>query len=98
MTMKAVPFKSFDTVPKMFTKKKCNEKIETIYQMKKRPECVKVTKNNCVTKWDYDQNGNQVSFSNLEVFWQIANSEVLWQNDTENVSQFRDFATDCIEI
>ena len=62
MTMKAVPFKSFDTVSKMFTKKNCNEKIEYIYLMKKRPECVKLTKNNCVTKWDYDQNGNQVTF------------------------------------
>ena len=61
MSMEAVEFKSFELVQKHFTKKNCTLTSEMQYQIKKRPECVKVKKNNCVTNWDYDVQGNKVS-------------------------------------
>ena len=65
MTMEAVKAKSLEIVQKMFTEKKCKQTIVTDYQVKKRPECVLVTKKNCVTKWDHDEKGNKVSFCHV---------------------------------
>ena len=68
MSMEAVNFKSFELVQKQFTKKNCTLTNEMQYQIKKRPECVKVKKNNCVTNWDYDSQGNKVSIFQIQVY------------------------------
>jgi len=38
----------------------CEEIKENVKHKKKLPECKTVTKDNCVTEWDHDENGNKV--------------------------------------
>jgi len=47
-------------VPRQFTPKECVTKRETIPHHKMVPECRNVTKRNCVTLWETDENGKQV--------------------------------------
>lgn len=61
MLMESTPYKSFKMVPKVFNKKICNETTEFIPHTKMMPECKNVTKQNCVTKWETDADGKQVS-------------------------------------
>ena len=61
MRMDVTPYKSFEMVPKKFKKKTCKEGTDIIQHTKMMPECKNVTKQNCVTKWETDANGNQVS-------------------------------------
>ena len=35
--------------------------MDTVQHTKMMPECRNVTKQNCITKWEEDENGNQVS-------------------------------------
>lgn len=61
MTMEATPYKSYEMVPKTYTKKVCSEGMDTVQHTKMMPECRNVTKQNCITKWETDDEGNQVS-------------------------------------
>ena len=54
-------------VPKTFYKKICNETTEFIPHTKMMPECRNVTKQNCVTKWETDAEGKQVSAATLPI-------------------------------
>merc|ERR1712096_356644 len=38
----------------------CEEVKEAVKHKKKLPECKQVTKNNCLTDWNVDENGNKV--------------------------------------
>lgn len=60
MTMEATPYKSYEMVPKTYTKKVCSEGMDTVQHTKMMPECRNVTKQNCITKWETDDEGNQV--------------------------------------
>merc|ERR1712096_591737 len=43
-----------------FAMRDCEEVKEAVKHKKKLPECKQVTKNNCLTDWDVDANGNKV--------------------------------------
>ena len=46
--------------PKLFVEKSCYQGKKTIPHQKLLPECRNVTKQNCVTLWETDNNGEQV--------------------------------------
>ena len=46
--------------PKLFVEKSCYQGKKTIPHKKQFPECRNVTKQNCVTLWETDENGEQV--------------------------------------
>ena len=46
--------------PKLFVEKSCYQGKKTIPHKKLFPECRNVTKQNCVTLWETDENGEQV--------------------------------------
>ena len=46
--------------PKLFVEKSCYQGKKTIPHKKLFPECKNVTKQNCVTLWETDDNGQQV--------------------------------------
>merc|ERR1719328_3961 len=58
--MEETPYKSFETITKQFQKKTCKEGMDVVQHTKMMPECRNVTKQNCITKWETDENGNQV--------------------------------------
>ena len=60
MVMENTPYKSFKMVEKPYEKIECQEGMDTVKHQKMMPECRNVTKQNCVTKWETDENGNQV--------------------------------------
>jgi len=43
-----------------FAHQNCKEVTTKVDHTKKVPECKKITKNNCVTDWEVDSNGNKV--------------------------------------
>ena len=45
---------------KDFQYKDCQEENYSVKHKKKLPKCREVTKDNCVTDWDIDENGNKV--------------------------------------
>ena len=47
--------------PKRFIEKACTQAKKTIPHKKLLPECKNVTKQNCVTNWETDKYGNQVT-------------------------------------
>ena len=47
--------------PKLFVEKSCYQGKKTIPHKKLFPECKNVTKQNCVTLWETDENGQQVN-------------------------------------
>ena len=49
--------------PKLFVEKSCFQGKKTIPHQKLLPECKNVTKQNCVTLWETDNNGEQVNFN-----------------------------------
>ena len=61
MIMENTPYRSYKMVDKEYNKKTCTEGMKTVQHTKMMPECKNVTKQNCVTKWETDENGNQVS-------------------------------------
>ena len=61
MGMQGTPYKLCVPVQKNFTEKGCKEIPEVRHHQKMMPECRNVTKQNCVTKWETDENGKQVS-------------------------------------
>jgi len=60
MEMEVTPYKSYEMVPQIFKKKVCKEGMDVVQHTKMMPECRNVTKQNCITKWETDENGNQV--------------------------------------
>ena len=57
---------------KKFIEQGCTQGKKTIPHTKLLPECRNVTKQNCVTLWETDADGKQVSTSgNLEKSWKI---------------------------
>merc|ERR1712110_983137 len=46
--------------PKLFVEQTCKTSAKTVPHIKKVPECRNVTKQNCVTLWETDEQGNQV--------------------------------------
>jgi len=60
MIMENTPYRSFKMVEKEYNKMVCKEGMKTVQHTKMMPECKNVTKQNCVTKWETDEEGNQV--------------------------------------
>ena len=60
MLMENVPYKSFEVVQKLSKKKVCTAGMDIVKHTKMMPECRNVTKQNCITKWETDENGKQV--------------------------------------
>ena len=61
MVMEPTPYKSFKMVEKPYDRKECKPgPLKTVKHNKYFPECKNVTKQNCVTKWETDENGKQV--------------------------------------
>jgi len=73
MTMEEVPFKSYDMVKGTYITKKCTESSEVIQHTKSAPECKDVTRQNCITKWEIDEEGNKVWAGNEDC------EDVTWQ-------------------
>ena len=46
--------------PKLFVEKTCNQGTKTVPHIKMVPQCKNVTKQNCVTLWERDEQGNQI--------------------------------------
>ena len=47
--------------PQLFQEKSCYQGQKTIPHQKLLPECKNVTKQNCVTLWETDDDGSQVT-------------------------------------
>ncbi len=61
MVMLPTPYKTFEMDQSgRFPVRECNETTEKIKHTKMMPECRNVTKQNCVTNWETDADGNQV--------------------------------------
>ena len=61
MTMEVETYKGNEVVQKTFEKKLCQEAMDVVQHTKMMPECRNVTKQNCITKWETDEDGNQAS-------------------------------------
>ena len=61
MTMESATYKSHEMVPKTIKKKVCSEGMDIVQHTKMMPECRNVTKQNCISKFETDENGNQAS-------------------------------------
>ena len=61
MDMEAVEYKSFKFEDRFLPVEKCTQGIDIQKHKKKRPVCKDVTKQNCVTKWEINANGQKVS-------------------------------------
>merc|ERR1712183_291409 len=59
-TMEVETYKGNEVVQKTFEKKLCQEAMDVVQHNKMMPECRNVTKQNCITKWETDEDGNQV--------------------------------------
>ena len=60
MLMENVKYRSFEVVQKPFTPKECTAGMDIVKHTKMMPECRNVTKQNCITKWETDEDGKQV--------------------------------------
>lgn len=60
MSMDATPYKTFKMVPQTYKKKVCKEGMDVVKHTKMMPDCYNVTKQNCITKWEEDENGKKV--------------------------------------
>lgn len=63
--MEPTTYKSFEMNEKIFEKKVCTDGMDVVKHKKMLPECQNVTKQNCVTKWVYDDNKQPASAINL---------------------------------
>ena len=61
MSMESAPYKSHEMVPKTIKKKICEEGMDVVQHTKMMPECRNVTKQNCISKYETDAEGNEVS-------------------------------------
>ena len=60
MGMEEQQYSETELAPKLFVEKSCYQGKKTIPHKKLFPECKNVTKQNCVTLWETDDNGQQV--------------------------------------
>merc|ERR1712226_543314 len=60
MDMEAQPYLTFEMVQKNYFNKVCTEGMATVQHLKMMPQCKNVTKQNCITNWETDEDGNQV--------------------------------------
>ena len=60
MKMELTPYITCEDYPKRFKKLECENGTHPTHHVKMMPECKNVTKQNCVTKWETDDNGEQV--------------------------------------
>jgi len=60
MSMESAPYKSHEMVPKTIKKKICEEGMDVVQHTKMMPECRNVTKQNCISKYETDAEGNEV--------------------------------------
>merc|ERR1711944_44697 len=58
--MEVETYRGNEVVQKTFEKKLCQEAMDVVQHTKMMPECRNVTKQNCITKWETDEDGNQV--------------------------------------
>ena len=65
MTMEVETYRGNEVVQKTFEKKLCQEAMDVVQHTKMMPECKNVTKQNCITKWETDEDGNQASNFNF---------------------------------
>jgi len=60
MTMEELPYKSHVMVPKTIKKKVCSEGMDVVQHTKMMPDCRNVTKQNCISTFTTDEQGEQV--------------------------------------
>ena len=84
MTMDPTPYKSFDMVTKTFNKRVCKEGMDVVQHTKMMPECRNVTKQNCITKWETDEDGNQASNFFLFILFFIIIQGYFFTHDSES--------------
>jgi len=60
MGMEEQQYSQTELAPKLFVEQTCKTSAKTVPHIKKVPECRNVTKQNCVTLWETDEQGNQV--------------------------------------
>ena len=60
MGMEEQQYSQTELVPKLFVEQTCKTSAKTVPHIKKVPECRNVTKQNCITLWETDKQGNQV--------------------------------------
>ena len=60
MIMEPVAYRSFEVVEKLSKKKVCTAGSDIVKHTKLMPECQEITKQNCITKWETDENGKQI--------------------------------------
>ena len=66
--------------PKLFVEKSCYEGRKNVPHKKLFPECRNVTKQNCVTLWETDENGEQVRkyFNTFTKIFYVKNFAQIW--------------------
>ena len=72
MTMEELPYKSHVMVPKTIKKKVCSEGMDVVQHTKMMPDCRNVTKQNCISTFTTDEQGEQAS--DLPLFFFIFHS------------------------
>lgn len=60
MKMQPTPYRSFREFNNTYHKHTCNTTYEFTHHYKMIPECKNITRQNCVTNWETDANGQQV--------------------------------------
>ena len=68
MTMEELPYKSHVMVPKTIKKKVCSEGMDVVQHTKMMPDCRNVTKQNCISTFTTDEQGEQASDLSLFFF------------------------------
>jgi len=93
MVWEEVPYKSYDMVKGTYFTKTCTESTEVVQHTKTAPDCKNVTRQNCITKWEIDDNGNKVWAGNEDC------EDVTWQ-ECKLVERTVDFTVpkvDCLD-
>ena len=65
MRMQSTPYQSFKEIPQKYRIHDCNLTTNFTYHHKMVPECKNITRQNCVTKWETDENGQQVAATSI---------------------------------
>ena len=66
MEMEETPYKSYAMENQIYRRKSCSEGMDVVQHTKMMPECRNVTKQNCITKWETDEEGNQVGVEGVQ--------------------------------
>ena len=60
MRMETLPYNSFEVIQSLVKKKVCAPSVDIVKHSKMIPECRNITRQNCITKWETDEEGKQV--------------------------------------